>query len=443
MRIKFICAAIALSIVSTGASAHHDSAGHGNDLKYKTIATVNNISKPKDADRNGTSPLPTPTKGNTKILGTYNAKVTSDPQAGKNTVPKPALQLENGNYMDMVLSPISDVEKGDTTIETPDAEPYNSGQKFEEAAKKKAAESYYRDKSDKANAAKKQAAIDNARRFLSILTAEEAAAKIKAANGEEKNKGREEQALIDDAFSVFDITAEEAAAKIKAANGEEKNKGREEQALIDDAFSVFDITAEEAAAKIKAAEDEAMKQTTKKDSSYILTNESLKAMLGPLMDMLGPLLIQYPQLANIIANFKNIKIEKLTDVTEYKIITMGGIVKTIHCNSCTWHSATLQGLRIGRDMGMPLDIFNAIYDEFGGESIIKKSDMRILIISIWKNLENVMAKAMADPNFDIANAMTKKQIQQIQLQAGSIDNSGGSAGGNDHHHDEGHHEEAM
>ena len=407
MRIRFICAAIALSIVSTGASAHHDSAGHGNDLKYKTIATVNNISKPKDADRNGTSPLPTPTKGNTKILGTYNAKVTSDPQAGKNTVPKPALQLENGNYMDMVLSPISDVEKGDTTIETPDAEPYNSGQKFEEAAKKKAAESYYRDKSDKANAAKKQAAIDNARRFLSILT------------------------------------AEEAAAKIKAANGEEKNKGREEQALIDDAFSVFDITAEEAAAKIKAAEDEAMKQTTKKDSSYILTNESLKAMLGPLMDMLGPLLIQYPQLANIIANFKNIKIEKLTDVTEYKIITMGGIVKTIHCNPCTWHSATLQGLRIGRDMGMPLDIFNAIYDEFGGESIIKKSDMRILIISIWKNLENVMAKAMADPNFDIANAMTKKQIQQIKLQAGSIDNSGGSAGGHDHHHEEGHHEEAM
>ena len=307
----------------------------------------------------------------------------------------------------MVLSPISDVEKGDTTIETPDAEPYNSGQKFEEAAKKKAAESYYRDKSDKANAAKKQAAIDNARRFLSILT------------------------------------AEEAAAKIKAANGEEKNKGREEQALIDDAFSVFDITAEEAAAKIKAAEDEAVKQTTKKDSSYILTNESLKAMLGPLMDMLGPLLIQYPQLANIIANFKNIKIEKLTDVTEYKIITMGGIVKTIHCNPCTWHSATLQGLRIGRDMGMPLDIFNAIYDEFGGESIIKKSDMRILIISIWKNLENVMAKAMADPNFDIANAMTKKQIQQIQLQAGSIANSDRSAGGNDHHHEEGHHEEPM
>ena len=407
MRIRFICAAIALSIVSTGASAHHDSAGHGNDLKYKTIATVNNISKPKDADRNGTSPLPTPTKGDTIILGTYNAKVTSDPQAGKNTVPKPALQLENGNYMDMVLSPISDVEKGDTTIETPDAEPYNSGQKFEEAAKKKAAESYYRDKSDKANAAKKQAAIDNARRFLSILT------------------------------------AEEAAAKIKAANGEEKNKGREEQALIDDAFSVFDITAEEAAAKIKAAEDEAVKQTTKKDSSYILTNESLKATLGPLMDMFGPLLKKYPQLANIIANFKNIKIEKLTDVTEYKIITMGGIVKTIHCNPCTWHSATLQGLRIGRDMGMPLDIFNAIYDEFGGKSSIKKSDMRILIISIWKNLENVMAKAMADPNFDIANAMTKKQIQQIQLQAGSIDNSGGSAGGHDHHHEEGHHEEAM
>ena len=407
MRIRFICAAIALSIVSTGASAHHDSAGHGNDLKYKTIATVNNISKPKDADRNGTSPLPTPTKGDTIILGTYNAKVTSDPQAGKNTVPKPALQLENGNYMDMVLSPISDVEKGDTTIETPDAEPYNSGQKFEEAAKKKAAESYYRDKSDKANAAKKQAAIDNARRFLSILT------------------------------------AEEAAAKIKAANGEEKNKGREEQALIDDAFSVFDITAEEAAAKIKAAEDEAVKQTTKKDSSYILTNESLKATLGPLMDMFGPLLKKYPQLANIIANFKNIKIEKLTDVTEYKIITMGGIVKTIHCNPCTWHSATLQGLRIGRDMGMPLDIFNAISDEFGGESSIKKSDMRILIISIWKNLENVMAKAMADPNFDIANAMTKKQIQQIKLQAGSIDNSGGSAGGHDHHHEEGHHEEAM
>ena len=371
MRIRFICAAIALSIVSTGASAHHDSAGHGNDLKYKTIATVNNISKPKDADRNGTSPLPTPTKGNTKILGTYNAKVTSDPQAGKNTVPKPALQLENGNYMDMVLSPISDVEKGDTTIETPDAEPYNSGQKFEEAAKKKAAESYYREKSDKANAAKKQAAIDNARRFLSILTAEEAAAKI------------------------------------------------------------------------KAAEDEAVKQTTKKDSSYILTNESLKATLGPLMDMFGPLLKKYPQLANIIANFKNIKIEKLTDVTEYKIITMGGIVKTIHCNPCTWHSATLQGLRTGTDLGMPLDIFNAIYDEFGGESFIKKSDMRILIISIWKNLENVMAKAMADPNFDIANAMTKKQIQQIKLQAGSIDNSGGSAGGHDHHHEEGHHEEAM
>ena len=254
-----------------------------------------------------------------------------------------------------------------------------------------------------------------------------------------KNISAEKQAAIDDAFSVFDITAEEAVAKIKAA----EKKAREKQAAIDDAFSVFDITAEEAAAKIKAAEDEAVKQTTKKDSSYILTNESLLEMLGPLLEMLGPLLKKYPQLANIIANFKTIKIEKLTDVTEYKIITKGGIVKTIHCNPCTWHSATLQGLRTGTDLGMPLDIFNAIYDEFGGESFIKKSDMRILIISIWKNLENVMAKAMADPNFDIANAMTKKQIQQILFQAGSIDNSGESAGGHDRHHEDGHHEEPM
>jgi len=418
MRIKFICAAIALSIVSTGASAGVPSgtqiAQYANiplrniqpAYDNNTINMYTTMPGEKTSDPHAWPPThPDPELSPPNFHMTIPEEVTSDPQAGINTLPDPALPpLE---VFGPGLSPISGSPKGDTKNQTPGAEPYKSAQKFEEAAKKKAAESYYREKSDKANAAKKQAAIDNARRFLSILT------------------------------------AEEAAAKIKAANGEEKNKGREEQALIDDAFSVFDITAEEAAAKIKAAEDEAVKQTTKKDSSYILTNESLKATLGPLMDMFGPLLKKYPQLANIIANFKNIKIEKLTDVTEYKIITMGGIVKTIHCNPCTWHSATLQGLRIGRDMGMPLDIFNAIYDEFGGESIIKKSDMRILIISIWKNLENVMAKAMADPNFDIANAMTKKQIQQIQLQAGSIDNSGGSAGGNDHHHDEGHHEEAM
>ena len=60
--------------------------------------------------------------------------------------------------------------------------------------------------------------------------------------------------------------------------------------------------------------------------------------------------------------------------------------------------------------------------------------MRKLIISIWKNLENVMAKAMADPNFNIANTMTKEQIQQIKSQqrkthAGSKDNSGGATAG--------------
>ena len=77
--------------------------------------------------------------------------------------------------------------------------------------------------------------------------------------------------------------------------------------------------------------------------------------------------------------------------------------------------------------------------------------MRKLIISIWKNLENVIATAMADPNFNIANTMTKEQIQQIKTQqrktqANSNDNSGGSTAGGvaadgaaEGHHEEGHH----
>jgi len=245
------------------------------------------------------------------------------------------------------------------------------------------------------------------------------------------------QKLQDNANYLKEKIAEkEAAAEEKAAA---------KQAAIDDAFSVFDITAKEAAAKIKAAKDKAAAQETKEDSSYILTSETL-------MEMVGPLLKKYPQLADI----KNIKIKKLTDVTQYKTITKDGIVKTIRCNPCSYHSATLQGLRTGMDLGMPKDIFDAIYnainDEFGGERPINKSDMRKLIISIWKNLENVMAKAMADPNFNIANAMTKEQIQQIKsqqrkTQANSNDNSGGSTaaggvaanGAAEGHHEEDHH----
>jgi hypothetical protein len=285
--------------------------------------------------------------------------------------------------------------------------------------------------------------------------AKEAAKKKAADEAAAKAKEEAENAAAYKAAEAFiaKMDAENAAYKAKEKADEAVKKkaaedeAAEKQAAIDDAFSVFDITEKEAAAKIKAAKEKAAAQETKEDSSYILTNELITEMFGDLLKL-------YPQLADI----KNIKIEKLTDVTQYKTITKAGIVKTIRCNPCSYHSATLQGLRTGMDLGMPKDIFDAIYnainDEFGGERPINKSDMRKLIISIWKNLENVMATAMADPNFNIANTMTKEQIQQIKTQqrktqANSNDNSGGSTaaggvaadGAAEGHHEEDHHHE--
>ena len=90
--------------------------------------------------------------------------------------------------------------------------------------------------------------------------------------------------------------------------------------------------------------------------------------------------------------------------------------------------------------------------------------MRKLIVPHWKSLEDVVAKVMGDPNFNIASFMTKEQIEQIktiqrQIRKSSQKNKGSgqeSSGGSaasapaevhheqgHHHHEEVHHEEAY
>lgn len=123
----------------------------------------------------------------------------------------------------------------------------------------------------------------------------------------------------------------------------------------------------EEAVKKKAAEEEAAAKKIKEDSSNILSKEFLIVMVGPLLK-------QYPQLAN---NLKNIEIEKLieklTGVKEFKTISEDGKDMTVRCDPCTWDSGELQGDRAGMDLGMPQEIFDVIMDaikEASGEESV-------------------------------------------------------------------------
>ena len=74
--------------------------------------------------------------------------------------------------------------------------------------------------------------------------------------------------------------------------------------------------------------------------------------------------------------------------------------------------------------------------------------MRKLIVPHWKSLEDVVAKVMGDPNFNIASSMTKEQIEQIKIiqmqirkssqknKGSGQESSGGTSDGHDHDHEE-------
>ena len=74
--------------------------------------------------------------------------------------------------------------------------------------------------------------------------------------------------------------------------------------------------------------------------------------------------------------------------------------------------------------------------------------MRKLIVPHWKSLEDVVAKVMGDPNFNIASFMTKEQIEQIKIiqmqirkssqknKGSGQESSGGTSDGHDHDHEE-------
>ena len=147
-----------------------------------------------------------------------------------------------------------------------------------------------------------------------------------------------------------------------------------------------------------------------------------------------------------------------TDPNRMKVITNNGIIRTIYSSNAaklntkdgiskyqglTMGSVLLNTNLTGRDQGTPLciyDLVNAVTNiAYSGKSHFKNQDMRDLASRTYKYLINIID----DKNKDKAMEMPAYLLKQIQLQAGSIDNSGGSAGGNDHHHDEGHHEEAM
>ena len=258
--------------------------------------------------------------------------------------------------------------------------------------------------------------------------------------------------------------AAEEAAKKKAA----EEKAAEKQAAIDDAFSVFDITAEEAAAKIKAAEEKAPAKNTKVVDSYILTSKSLMEMYQN----------GNKELYKLQGNINAVEIKQPIGETQIKTITLDGQSKTISCgDTCTLYSAKKNSLQVGSDLGIPAYIHKAIMDaivEAMGEEFVKNLSetelrkfqvaMRKLIVPHWKSLEDVVAKVMGDPNFNIASFMTKEQIKQIKIiqmqirkssqknKGSGQESSGGSAASapaedhheeGHHHHEEAHHEEAY
>ena len=249
-------------------------------------------------------------------------------------------------------------------------------------------------------------------------------------------------------------SAEERAEKKKAAE-DAKKKAAKEAAKKKAAKEAAKKKAAEEAAKKKAAEERAAAKKIKEIPLYILTGESLKKMYQNGNNE------QYKLQRDINA----VEIKQFKG-TQIKTITLDGQSKTISCgDTCTLYSAKKVSLQVGSDLGIPAYIHKAIMDaivEAMGEEFVKNLSetelrkfqvaMRKLIVPHWKSLEDVVAKVMGDPNFNIASFMTKEQIEQIKIiqrktQAGSKDNSGGStaggaftngaaAGGSveDHHH---------
>ena len=278
--------------------------------------------------------------------------------------------------------------------------------------------------------------------FGCIPSAEERAEKKKAAE-DAKKKAAEEAAKK---------KAAEEAAKKKAAEDAKKK-------WLADIRAKMKKAAEDA--KKKAAEEKAVAKNTKVVDLYILTSKSLMEMYEK----------GNKQLYKLQGNINAVEIKQPIGKTQIKTITLDGQSKTISCgDTCTLYSAKKNSLQVGSDLGIPAYIHKAIMDaivEAMGEEFVKNLSetelrkfqvaMRKLIVPHWKSLEDVVAKVMGDPNFNIASFMTKEQIEQIKIiqmqirkssqknKGSGQESSGGSAASApaEAHHEEAHHEEAY
>ena len=272
--------------------------------------------------------------------------------------------------------------------------------------------------------------------FGCIPSAEERAEKKKAAE-DAKKKAAEEAAKK---------KAAEEAAKKKAAEDAKKK-------WLADIRAKMKKAAEDA--KKKAAEEKAVAKNTKVVDLYILTSKSLMEMYEK----------GNKQLYKLQGNINAVEIKQPIGKTQIKTITLDGQSKTISCgDTCTLYSAKKNSLQVGSDLGIPAYIHKAIMDaivEAMGEEFVKNLSetelrkfqvaMRKLIVPHWKSLEDVVAKVMGDPNFNIASFMTKEQIEQIKIiqmqirkssqknKGSGQESSGGSAASapaEDHHEEE-------
>ena len=269
--------------------------------------------------------------------------------------------------------------------------------------------------------------------FGCIPSAEERAEKKKAAE-DAKKKAAEEAAKK---------KAAEEAAKKKAAEDAKKK-------WLADIRAKMKKAAEDA--KKKAAEEKAVAKNTKVVDLYILTSKSLMEMYEK----------GNKQLYKLQGNINAVEIKQPIGKTQIKTITLDGQSKTISCgDTCTLYSAKKNSLQVGSDLGIPAYIHKAIMDaivEAMGEEFVKNLSetelrkfqvaMRKLIVPHWKSLEDVVAKVMGDPNFNIASSMTKEQIEQIKIiqmqirkssqknKGSGQESSGGTSDGHDHDHEE-------
>ena len=280
--------------------------------------------------------------------------------------------------------------------------------------------------------------------FGCIPSAEERAEKKKAAE-DAKKKAAEEAAKKK--------AAEEAAKKKAAEDAKKKAAEDAKKKWLADIRAKMKKAAEDA--KKKAAEEKAVAKNTKVVDLYILTSKSLMEMYEK----------GNKQLYKLQGNINAVEIKQPIGKTQIKTITLDGQSKTISCgDTCTLYSAKKNSLQVGSDLGIPAYIHKAIMDaivEAMGEEFVKNLSetelrkfqvaMRKLIVPHWKSLEDVVAKVMGDPNFNIASFMTKEQIEQIKIiqmqirkssqknKGSGQESSGGSAASapaEDHHEEE-------